>query len=163
MIMDTSISEAHENVQKMAWDYFQLLAQQRVTHFNLFIVFIGAISAAFATQINESVRGNIIACVLSVIEVFLCFIFYKIDQRNKFLIKHTEKVIIQTESYFEEGIPKLFAGEVESTASVRKGDMKKLYFFRQLSTSQLYNLFYGFFFIIGVLALVLSVVMIIIN
>lgn len=34
---------------------------------NLFIIFIGAISAAFATQINESLRGNIIALTMSVV------------------------------------------------------------------------------------------------
>lgn len=34
--------EIKTKILDMAWDYFKLLAQQRVTHFNLFIVFMGA-------------------------------------------------------------------------------------------------------------------------
>lgn len=158
-----NLSETHKSVQKMAWNYFQLLAQQRVTHFNLFIVFIGAISATFATQINRDLRGNIIALVLSGIEVFLCFIFHKIDLRNKFMIKHTEKVIIRIEECFEDNIPKLFKEEDEATADIRESDKEKLWCCRQLSTSQLYNLFYGVFFLIGVLALVVSIALIVMN
>lgn len=67
--------DSKEKVLDITWDYFKLLAQQRVTHFNLFIVFIGAISAVFATQINVDLRGDIIALSLAIAQVFLCFIF----------------------------------------------------------------------------------------
>lgn len=81
--------ETTTKVFDMAWDYFKLLAQQRVTHFNLFIVFMGVISTVFATQINVDLRSNIIACSLATVQMFICFVFLKIDIRNKFLIKHT--------------------------------------------------------------------------
>jgi hypothetical protein len=158
--MNENVNISLESIQTMTFEYFKLLAQQRVTHFNLFIVFIGAMSTAYATQIGNSMRGNIIAFVLSLIEIFLCFIFHKIDLRNKFLIKHTEKMLIQIEDRFENTMPRLFAEEVKSTASVRCGEKGKFWAFRQLSTSQLYNSFYAFFSVTGILALVLSIVLI---
>lgn len=54
-------NEIELKVLDMSWDYFKLLAQQRVTHFNLFIVIIGAINAVVATQIFVDLRGNLIA------------------------------------------------------------------------------------------------------
>lgn len=138
-------NEIKTKILDMAWDYFKLLAQQRVTHFNLFIVFMGAISTVFATQIYVDYRGNIIACALATIQIFICFVFYKIDVRNKFLIKHTEKIIKEIEKDYDENTPRIFIMEEQSTEALRLSDKKKLYFFRQLSTSQLYNLyfFYG--------------------
>ncbi len=138
-----------EKVLDMNWDYFKILAQQRVTHFNFFIVFIGAISTVFATQINVDLRGNIIALSLAIAQVFLCFIFHKIDIRNKFLIKHTEEIIKIFEKEFEQGVPRIFIMEEQLTKEKRLLDKKKLYFLRQLSTSQLYNMFYAFFVILG--------------
>jgi hypothetical protein len=161
--MATGLTDSYKNVQNMAWNYFHLLAQQRVTHFNLFIVFVGAISAIFATQINESLRGNIIALALALIEIFLCFIFYKIDMRNRFLIKHTEKVLIQIEAILEQGVPKLFTEEATSTGDIRKSESKKIWAFRQLSTSQLYKSFYLFFFVAGLIGFALSSILIIVN
>jgi hypothetical protein len=161
--MTTGLTDSHKNAQNIAWDYFHLLAQQRVTHFNLFIVFVGAISAIFATQINESLWGNVIACILASMEVFLCFIFYKIDIRNKFLIKHTERVLIQIESNLGKDVPKLFTEEEALTGDIRHTESKKMWAFRQLSTSQLYKLFYAFFFIVGLIAFALSGTLIILN
>lgn len=149
-----------EKVLEISWDYFKLLAQQRVTHFNLFIVFIGAISAAYVTQINMDLRGNVIALSLAIIQVFLCFIFHKIDIRNKFLIKHTEKIIKTIESDFEEDVPRVFITEEQLTKKQRLNDKRKIYFLRQLSTSQLYNLFYIFFAVAGIIKIIISIVMI---
>lgn len=158
-----SIESNQDNVQKMTWEYFQLLAQQRVSHFNLFIVFIGAIFAVYVLQIGNGLQGNIVSCVLSLIEIFLCFIFHKIDLRNKFLIKHTEKILMQLEENYDDNTPKIFISEKESTEAVRNKEKTKLYCFRQLSTSQLYNLFYIVFFCIGCLTLVLSFLLIIVQ
>lgn len=136
--------DSKEKVLDITWDYFKLLAQQRVTHFNLFIVFMGAISTVFAIQINVDLRGNIIALSLAIEQVFLCFIFHKIDIRNKFLIKHTEEIIKTFENEFDEGVPCIFLMEELLTKERRLQDKKKIFFLRQLSTSQLYNMFYAF-------------------
>lgn len=144
-------SEIELKVLDMSWDYFKLLAQQRVTHFNLFIVIIGAISAVVATQIFMNLRGNIITLALAIAQLLLCFIFYKIDVRNKFLIKHNERIIKNFESRFEKDVPKIFITEEKNTKDIRIAEHGKIYIFRQLSTSQLYNLFYSFFAIVGLI------------
>lgn len=51
--------------------------------------------------------------------------------------------------------------EEKSTEVLRQAEKKKLYFFRQLSTSQLYNLFYTFFILVGFIELIFSVILII--
>jgi hypothetical protein len=145
----------------MTWDYFKLLAQQRVTHFNLFIVFIGAITAALVVSVHTDLRGNIIACTLSFFQVFLCFIFHKIDIRNKFLIKHTESIIKNIEKSYENDIYKVFLMEEKSTNALRDKEKSKLYCARQLSTSQLYNLFYFFFMLMGFSVFVFSIILIV--
>lgn len=154
-------NEIELKVIDMSWDYFKLLAQQRVTHFNLFIVIIGAISAIVATQIYVDLRGNIITLALSIAQLLLSFIFYKIDVRNKFLIKHNEQIIKNFESKLKKDIPKIFSTEEKKTKYIRSNEKSKMYLFRQLSTSQLYNLFYSFFSVVGLLEGMIAVVLII--
>ncbi|MDD4297161.1 MAG: hypothetical protein PHC69_09415 [Ruminiclostridium sp.] len=144
-------------VLQMAYDYFKLLAQQRVTHFNLFLVFIGVITTVLLSNIHANAKGNIIACTLSFIQVFLCFIFHKIDLRNKYLIKHTENIIKSIEGNYKNTNHRIFRLEEKRTNDLRAAERKKIYFSRQLSTSQLYNLFYFFFLFAGFIGLVLSV------
>lgn len=149
------------NALDLAWDYFKLLAQQRVTHFNLFIVFMGAITAVLVSNIHTNLRGNMITCALSFFQMFLCFIFHKIDIRNKFLIKHTENVIKDIERTYENDKYKVFLMEEKRTVSLRNIEKNKLYFARQLSTSQLYNLFYYFFLIAGFAVFGFSIILIV--
>lgn len=145
---------------EMSFDYFKLLAKQRVTHFNLFIVFIGAITTVLVSQINTNITGIIIACTLSFIQVFLCFIFYKIDIRNKYLIKHTESIIKSIEGNYSNINHQIFLSEEKSTNHLRMVEGGRIYFARQLSTSQLYKLFYLFFLFAGLVEFVLSIVLI---
>lgn len=147
-------------VLEMAFDYFKLLAQQRVTHFNLFIVFMGVITTVLVSLMHTDVKGNIIACTLSFIQIFLCFIFHKIDLRNKYLIKHTESVIKSIECNYKDKNHQIFLFEEHKTNELRLAERKKIYFARQLSTSQLYKMFYYFFLFAGFVELVLSIVFI---
>lgn len=72
---------------------------------------MGAISTVFAIQINVDLRGDIIALSLAIAQVFLCFIFHKIDMRNKFFIKHTEEIIKTFENEFCKRVPRIFLME----------------------------------------------------
>ena len=140
----------------LTWDYFKLLAQQRVTHFNLFIVFAGAIAAVTVSQIGTDVRGNAAAAALGTAQMFLCFIFQKIDERNKFLIKQTEKTLKSFESDYANDRYRVFLNEEYDTQRLRDQQTGVPYFRRQLSTSQLYNLFYAVFASAGALGLVIA-------
>lgn len=144
----------------MAYDYFKLLAQQRVTHFNLFIVLVGAVTAILVTNISTDVKGNSVAAVLSLLQILLCFIFHKLDLRNKFLIKHTESVIKGIETTYTDERHKIFLLEETRTQTLREAEKHKVYFGRQLSTSQLYNLFYFVFLVAGLAELTLALTLI---
>lgn len=64
--------------------------------------------------------------------------------RNKFLIKHTEEIIKTFENEFGKGVLCIFLMEKLLTKERHSQDKKKIFFLRQLSTSQLYNMFYAF-------------------
>jgi hypothetical protein len=135
----------------ISWDYFKLLAQQRVTHFNLFIIIICAFSAVIISNIHSDIVGNSIALLLSFFQIFLCFIFYKIDIRNKYLIKHTESTIKNIERTYGDTNNQIFLQEEYATLLLRENQKTKVLLFKQLSTSQLYKLFYVAVFITGTL------------
>jgi len=143
-------------VYNIDWDYFKLLAQQRVTHFNLFIVIVLAIVTIYSSQIGNSVYGNLMSAILAVTQIALSFVFYKIDLRNKFLIKHTESIMMKIENDLDENIPKIFVEEMNKTNIVRENEKKKSPLLKQLSTSQLYRFFFFFFIVVGVFEIVIS-------
>jgi hypothetical protein len=88
---DSKIKESE--VLDLSFSYFSLLAQQRLTYFNLFIVLMGVLSTALLTSFQEKLDIHIVGIGLGLLETFLCFVFWKIDERNKFLTKHTECLI----------------------------------------------------------------------
>lgn len=146
----------NSKILDMAWDYFKLLAQQRITHFNLFIVFMGVLTTVLLSNINSGLKGNVIAIVLSIIQMFLCFIFRKIDVRNKYLTKHTERIIKLIEETYEDVKTRIFIEEEITTLELRQDQKKIIFPKRQLSLSQLYRLFYMFFLCIGFIEIIVS-------
>lgn len=55
-----------------------------------------------------------------------------------------EEIIKTFENGFDEGVPRIFLMEELLTKEKCSQDMKKCFLLRQLSTSQLYNMFYVF-------------------
>jgi hypothetical protein len=152
------LDDEKSTILNNTWDFYRLLAQQRVTHFNLFIVLSGAILAVVFTNIASSLRGNIISACVAVLHIFMCFIFQKIDSRNKFLIKQTEKTLKNLEASYSDSNYKVMTNEETDTGSLRLAEKNKPILLKQLSTSQLYGLFYLAFTVIGIIAFILSFV-----
>lgn len=155
------VAEERARTQDIAWDYFKLLANQRVTHFNLFIVLVCAITAIQIANLHVDIKGNIVSGILSVFQMVICFIFYKIDLRNKFLYKHIEKTIKSIERTYQEESNQIFLQEGVSTQNLRDQENNKAIFTRQLSASQLYKFFYSVVFCMSIIELVISIVFVI--
>jgi hypothetical protein len=102
-----------------AWSYFALHASQRITVFNYFVVFAGVLCTGMATAIQASPQLALVGSALGLLLIFLSYVFWKIDQRTAFLIKHAEDVIKQ----LEPSTAPLFAGE-EGKTHVAKRDMR---------------------------------------
>ena len=91
--MDSKSKISNEVLRKQAWDYFQMQAGQRLTTFNFYIV----ISSVLTTALIASLKGDLVILHIGVALGFLLslisFIFSKLDERNKELIKGAEEVI----------------------------------------------------------------------
>ncbi len=72
------------------WSYFQLHAQQRLTTFNFYIVLSSALIAAGAAPLKAGAGVPYPLLPLGSILTLLSFVFWKLDTRNRQLIKNAE-------------------------------------------------------------------------
>ncbi len=147
-------------LRRQAWDYFTAHGAQRMTIFNFYIglssLTVTGYFASFKTDSNlESVRT-----LFALLLCFFAFVFWKLDQRTKMLIKNAEDAL----KYFEESQPhplhtKVFLFEETQTKAHRKafkGWTALMFWRRPLSYSKCFNLVYLAFFGIGFGTLVSS-------
>jgi len=80
-------------LRKQAWDYFQTHASQRLTTFNFYIVTSGVITAAMVGTFQKEFRFPLIGVGLGLLLIFFSFVFWKLDNRNRSLIKNAEKAL----------------------------------------------------------------------
>jgi len=84
---------------ELAWKHFNYHADQRLKAFNFFIVVITFILAgAFAALTGKMQRE--VGLIAGIALVFLPWIFYGLDQRNRQLIKLAEKALADFERKF---------------------------------------------------------------
>lgn len=72
-----------------AWKYFELHSKQRMTLFNYFVATSGLIVAAIGA--SAQTRYTVVLGALGILLTTVSWIFWKLDQRMSFLVKHAEK------------------------------------------------------------------------
>ncbi len=113
-------------MEERAWASFALHAGQRLATFNFFIVLSSLLINALVVTLQRDFRVPYVGVVIGLLLAVLAFIFWKIDVRNRQLIKLAEEVI----KYFESTAPKadntdlhhlaaLFTQEAAATAKLR--------------------------------------------
>lgn len=75
------------------WKYFEIHAGQRLTVFNFFSAFSGLIAAAIGAVGQASSDYAVVGIVLGAMLTIISFIFWKLDQRAAFLVKHAEEAL----------------------------------------------------------------------
>lgn len=75
---------------KYAWDYFALHAQQRLTTFNFFLVFSTLLTGGLLTTFQREFRVPMLGVVAGILLALLAFVFWRLDRRNRQLIKNAE-------------------------------------------------------------------------
>ena len=141
----------------LAWKYFQQHAQQRMQYFNYFVVFSTILTTGLVTTFQYNFQAPYLGIFLGLIQIFLSFIFWKIDRRNKFLIKHSENVIREIENEYdnpETKSYKLFCKEEIITGEIKKDSRHML--FKQFSYSTSSGIIYFVFSIIGIIGIACS-------
>jgi hypothetical protein len=89
--------ERLEIAQDYAWNWFSYHAAQRMTVFRFFFLVMGVITVGYYQTFDDK---PYIAMVLSVLAIFFCAAFYRLDQRTTELIKIGEALLKETESQF---------------------------------------------------------------
>jgi hypothetical protein len=99
-----------------AWAYFQLHAAQRITTFNYFIIFSGILAAGLAAAIQAPPRLASVGVALGLLLTLLSYLFWQLDRRTSFLVKHAEDVIKLQEPVGA----RLMSDEVDKTLHAKK-------------------------------------------
>lgn len=154
-------SEAHKELCQRAWDYFEMHAAQRLTTFNFYVVLSSVIATSLFTILPSS-QASRVGWLLGLLLIFFSFVFWKLDSRNKGLIKGAEAAI----KYFERNsdlkddggephVAKIFLREEFMTSKRRR--KKSIFFWRNyLSYSNCFNIIFIGFGLAGLAGVVLS-------
>ncbi|MBI5275984.1 MAG: hypothetical protein HY854_05935 [Burkholderiales bacterium] len=98
--MNTYDPSIESEIRNHVWAYFSLHAQQRISVFQYFVTIETALfgGAFFAIQ-NISANGMKPLALVGVFIAILAFVFWKIDQRTKGMIKNAEEALVQIEEF----------------------------------------------------------------
>jgi hypothetical protein len=100
--------------------YFALHSAQRMSLFNFFIVVSGTLGAAVAASLRLPKLFNLLGIAVGVLLAAISFVFWKLDQRSAFLVKHAEDAIKELEKEFPVAAARVFLRERELTDSAIK-------------------------------------------
>lgn len=76
-----------------AWSYFQLHANQRISSFNFFVVIAALLTTGLAGTLKSDFEHHYMGVALALSLLVISFIFWKMDQRVRYLIKHAEEAL----------------------------------------------------------------------
>lgn len=82
-----------DTLRKQAWDFMQMQAGQRLQTFNFYVVISVALTAGLVTSLKPTEVNALGASVAGVMLTFLCFVFYRLDLRNRELIRSAEDTL----------------------------------------------------------------------
>jgi hypothetical protein len=97
----TDTAPSAKDMLEHAWRYFSLHAQQRLSLFNYFLLASGSVVAGLAACLQRSGLFQILGTGLGALLVLISFVFWKLDQRSAFLVKHAEEALTELESTFQ--------------------------------------------------------------
>jgi hypothetical protein len=140
----------------LSWKYFQQHAQQRISYFNFFVIFSTILTTGIVSTYQKTFGLTHLGVPLGLLQVFVAFMFYKLDERNKILTKHAETTIKRIESTdsiaVQRGI-QLFLTEEQASEKRKQSDEKikwyRRWFEKVLSHSTSYRRIYVVFMIWG--------------
>jgi hypothetical protein len=81
------------NFREYAWEYFELHASQRLTTFNYYIVISTLITTGIFATFSKDYTAPSLGIAGGVLLVFFSFVFWKLDDRNKQIIKGAEAAL----------------------------------------------------------------------
>lgn len=107
----------HKDSVEHAWRYFELHSGQRMSGFNFFMGVAGFALAGIGGCVAAA-ELRWIGTLLGLVLVLIAFVFYQLDQRTAFLIKHAESALITLEEALPE-TARVFGKEPDKTKAAK--------------------------------------------
>jgi len=95
-------SSERNKQREYAWNYFQLHAGQRMASFNFFVVIAALLAVALAGALKKDSESTIVGIAVGLSLMGVSFVFWKLDQRVRYLIKHAEAALKTLEDGWQE-------------------------------------------------------------
>ena len=89
-----------DSLQTYAWNYFEYHAGQRMNTFNFYLIICTILATGFVTiaeKDHPSASGNVLGAVIGILFPFFSWVFWQLDNRNRFFIKNAEKALMNLE------------------------------------------------------------------
>jgi len=156
-----------KEMREYAWNYFELHARQRMAVFNYFVIIAALLTAGMAGSLGKNNSNHLISLALASSLTVASFVFWKLDQRVRYLIKHAENALKTLEKHWtnedadiNEHLA-LFSKEEANTAALRKQLRKKHHFLPllwHLTYYECFSIVYVVFGSIGILGIIVSII-----
>ena len=149
-----------EEQRDHAWRYFQLHASQRMASFNFFVVLCALLTAGLAGTFQAKGGAHLLGAMLGLSLIVVSFVFWKLDQRVRYLIKHAEDALKEIERIWDQNVDKpqpssiaLFCSEERKTSET-KSRAGFLPWQWHLSYSQCFGVMYCLFGTLGLVGFI---------
>jgi len=145
------------NFHQYVWCYFQLHAEQRLKTFEFYIVMATVLLSGYGVSLKETDLKPI-SVVLGILLTILSFVFWKLDIRNKQLIKNAEQALktIENECLPENSgdTPNIFKllNYDDFKTKQEKEKTSRFFWQKHFSYSKCFNTMFFVFAILGIIA-----------
>jgi hypothetical protein len=158
-----------EELRKQSWDFFQMQAGQRLTTFNFYIAISSLLSTGLAASFKADIDLPHLGVTFGLLLLLFSFIFWKLDQRNRDLIKGAEESLkfFEAKSNLEDkdNIPhvaKRFTRE-EFDTNAKKNNRSWCFWLNHFSYSECFVGVFLLFGMVGVAGFLCSLVKLILH
>lgn len=79
--------------REYSWEYFKVHAEQRVSLFHFFVVFSSLVTVGLAGTLQKGIQTYLVGVGLGAILMLVSFVFWKLNKRVGYLIKHAESAL----------------------------------------------------------------------
>ncbi|MCG8530144.1 MAG: hypothetical protein MI749_05710 [Desulfovibrionales bacterium] len=158
----SQLTENQKNrLRDYSWKYFEYHAQQRLRVFQLYLVLIAANITAYTALMKHTEQKSCwILGVLGALVILLSFLFYRLDKRNRELVRNGEaalKYLDEQESFQREGNKphplQIFAIDDDTIVHLKPG----IWNAGLLTYSLFYSCLFGIIGFIGLVLLIFAV------
>lgn len=159
VIMEDYIKNNIKSYTEYAWNYFNIHASQRLTTFNFFITISTLIGTGIFAALYEKMSNYYVSAFLSIGLMSFSFIFWKLDVRNRELIKNSESALKEIEKYFcelsENNLTEIMLFNRDDNAGKEISNLNL--FKKRFSYSDCFNLTYLIFAVSGLVGFMTSI------